>query len=389
MRFGSLFSGIGGFDLGLERAGHECAWQVEIDAACARVLADKFPRVARFEDVTQVGAGNLSPVDLICGGFPCQDLSVAGRRAGLAGDRSGLWFEFHRIIAEVTPRWVLIENVPGLLSSNDGRDMGVVLKGLEELGYGWAYRVLDAQFFGVAQRRERVFVVGSARGWASAAAVLFERASLRGDPAPIREAREDVASTIGGGASNRGWTDDLDRSGAFVANAEGSEGICLTSSAGAKGVNNQTPLLAFDLQQITNPNNRTRVEPGGPAPTISRKSSLHIAEAEEVANTLGTHHSHTATNATLAFHLTQDPIHGPVSPAVNSDASTGVLSPRGLVRRLTPREYERLFGFPDDYTLIGPKVKDGPRYAALGNTMAVPVMRWIGQRLQRVDDLLR
>ena len=164
MRVGSLFSGVGGFDLGLERAGHEIVWQVENDKQCRSVLRHHWPNVDLYEDVKDVGRTTLSSVDLICGGFPCQDLSVAGGRAGLAGERSGLWGEFHCIISELTPTWLLIENVPGLLSSNEGRDMAVIVHGLEELGYGWSYRILDSQYFGVPQRRRRVFIVGHSGG---------------------------------------------------------------------------------------------------------------------------------------------------------------------------------------------------------------------------------
>ncbi len=199
--FGSLFAGIGGFDEGLRRAGWQEAWQVEIDGACARVLENHFPGVERHQDVAQVGAHNLQPVDLVCGGFPCQDLSVAGRRKGLAGERSGLWFEFHRILAEIAPRWVLIENVPGLLSSNGGGDMAVVLSGLGELGYGWAYRVLDAQFFGVAQRRRRVFIVGCLGNPVGAVQVLFEPESCAGNPPPSRETQEGASSLFGDSAT--------------------------------------------------------------------------------------------------------------------------------------------------------------------------------------------
>src|SRR5690625_1118978 len=122
MTFGSLFAGIGGFDLGLEQSGMDCKWQVEIEPFPRRVLERHWPGLHRPEDVRDVGGNNLESVDLICGGFPCQDLSVAGRRAGLAGERSGLFFEFMRIVDELAPCWVLIENVPGLLSSAGGRD---------------------------------------------------------------------------------------------------------------------------------------------------------------------------------------------------------------------------------------------------------------------------
>lgn len=139
MRVGSLFSGIGGFDLGLERAGMTCSWQVEIDPFCQQVLAHHWPDTQRFEDVKEVGKHNLQPVELICGGFPCQDLSVAGNRAGLAGERSGLWFEFARIAGELRPNWIVVENVPGLFSSNKGQDFATVLKTIAELGYGVAH----------------------------------------------------------------------------------------------------------------------------------------------------------------------------------------------------------------------------------------------------------
>jgi DNA (cytosine-5)-methyltransferase 1 len=169
---GSLFSGIGGFDLGFERAGMDVRWQCEIDKTAREVLRRHWPDATVYEDVRNVGSG-AAAVDVVCGGFPCQDVSVAGRRAGLAGERSGLWFEFHRILAEVTPEWVVIENVPGLLSSNAGRDFATILRGLVELRYGVVWRVLDSQHFGVPQRRRRVFIVGHL-GDGRAAEVLFE-----------------------------------------------------------------------------------------------------------------------------------------------------------------------------------------------------------------------
>ena len=204
MRFISLFSGIGGFDLGFQRAGMECAGMVEIDKPCQEVLRRQFPGVPIYDDVREVGkkTHERGSIDLICGGFPCQDVSVAGKRAGIAGERSGLWYEFARIIDEIEPAWVVIENVPGLLSSNKGRDFAVILQWLAQRGYGVAWRVLDAQYFGVAQRRRRVFVVASF-GDGRAAEVLFEREGGPGVTQPRREAGEDVAPTIGG-VSNGG-----------------------------------------------------------------------------------------------------------------------------------------------------------------------------------------
>lgn len=156
---GSLFSGVGGFDLGFERAGMKVLWQCEKDPAARSVLRRHWPDVTCYEDVRDVGAHNLEHVDVICGGFPCQDLSIAGKRAGLTGERSGLWFEFARIVREMQPEWVVIENVPGLLSSNGGKDIGIILSSLEQYGYAVDCDILDTQNFGVPQRRRRVFLV--------------------------------------------------------------------------------------------------------------------------------------------------------------------------------------------------------------------------------------
>ena len=156
MTFGSLFSGIGGIDLGLERAGMECKWQVEIDPYCQKVLAKHWPDVRRYEDVRAVGADTLEAVDLIAGGFPCQDVSVAGKREGLKeGNRSGLWFEFHRIICELRPRYVFVENVPGLLANGMGRVLGDLAQG----GYDAEWEVLSAADVGAPHLRRRVWIV--------------------------------------------------------------------------------------------------------------------------------------------------------------------------------------------------------------------------------------
>lgn len=163
MNVGSLFSGIGGFDLGFERAGMRVAWQVELDPYCRAVLARHFPDAARFEDVQEVGAGELAPVDLICGGFPCQDLSTAGRGAGIDGARSSLWTEFARIVRELRPGYVVVENVPSLLTGKgkrwDRAPIGRVLGDLAEVGYDAEWAVLSAREFGAPHLRKRVWIV--------------------------------------------------------------------------------------------------------------------------------------------------------------------------------------------------------------------------------------
>lgn len=161
--FGSLFAGIGGLDLGLERAGMVCKWQVEIDDYCLKVLEKHWPHVKRYGDVRECGRHNLEPVDLICGGFPCQDVSSAGKRKGLKeGTRTGLWYEFARIIRELRPRWVLAENVPGLLSVDSGGGMGTVLRDLAESGYDAVWDCIPAAAFGAPHLRYRVFIVAHA-----------------------------------------------------------------------------------------------------------------------------------------------------------------------------------------------------------------------------------
>ena len=203
MTHGSLFTGIGGFDLAADRVGIETLWQCDFDPKCRETLAAHWPNIERIHDVRKIGPATR-PVDLVTGGFPCQDLSVAGRRAGLAGERSGLWHEYERILGLLKPRWVVVENVPGLLSSNRGRDFAVVLRGLVELGYGVCWRILDAQYFGLAQRRKRVFIVGSL-GDFSCSEVLFEPESVSGYSAPGRKEGAEVAAVLDCGAKGRGF----------------------------------------------------------------------------------------------------------------------------------------------------------------------------------------
>jgi len=211
--FGSLFSGVGGMDLGLEWAGWECRWQVEIDDWRRQVLTRHWPEVPKWKDVREfllagehgrhladgassnISGSDACRVDLICGGFPCQDLSVAGRRAGLAGERSGLFFEFARIAGELKPHWLLFENVPGLLSSNQGLDFAVILDTLDECGYGVSWRILNSQFFGVPQRRRRVFIVGHLGG-PCPPEILFESEGGGGNPQTGGKTGESIAHAL-------------------------------------------------------------------------------------------------------------------------------------------------------------------------------------------------
>lgn len=231
----SLFAGIGGFDLALTRAGVRVVAAVEIDPAARSVLRRQFPDVTLFEDVREVTGAHLRAAGFVPGrgvitaGWPCQGNSVAGRRGGLADPRSGLWTHVRRLLADTGAAWFIGENVPGLLSVNRGEDFGVVLDDLAGLGMGFCWRVLDAQHFGVPQRRRRVFVVGRAGGDPRGPAeVLLEPEGREGNPAPRSETRPNIAGTLGSRVGGSRTT-DLDGHGAYIV------GSLTTSSPGGIG----------------------------------------------------------------------------------------------------------------------------------------------------------
>ena len=231
LRYLSLFSGIGGFDLGFDRAGMVCAGQVEFDEKARAVLAKHWPDVPRLNDVREVQGHEFGTVDVIAGGFPCQDVSVAGRRAGLAGERSGLWFEFHRLIDRVRPRWAVIENVPNLLRTNGGGDFATILSGLAGSGYLPAWRVLNALSWGIPQQRRRLFIVGCYRA-GSAAQVLFNGET--GGLVPERESAP-IAERAFNRRGGYGWTE--------------TQGYILTLNGGASESHQggiETPLVIGD-----------------------------------------------------------------------------------------------------------------------------------------------
>lgn len=198
MRHASFFSGVGGLDLGFERAGIETVSVCEIDPYASSVLAERFPSAPNLGSITEVQANDIPEADIWSGGFPCQDLSVAGKRAGFSGKRSSLAFTFLDLVEQRRPRWIVLENVPGLFSSNGGADFGRLLYEVEQLGYGVAWRILDARYFGVAQRRRRVFIVGSF-GTDRAGEVLLECEGCERHPASSKSSWQAVAA----GASNR------------------------------------------------------------------------------------------------------------------------------------------------------------------------------------------
>lgn len=383
MRFGSLFSGIGGFDLAFERAGMTCAWQCEIDAAARNVLRQHF-NAPIIGDVRNVRPDTVSPVDLICGGFPCQDVSIAGKRAGLAGERSGLWFEFHRVIAEIRPQWVVVENVPGLLSSNGGRDFAAIVRGLVECGYGVAWRVFDAQYFGVAQRRRRVFVVGSL-GDGRAAQVLFESECVSWDSAQGGAARPAVAGTLAPGTRAGGVSDREIGSGVYALTAhhghlDPSEETFVFESRVARNGRGAPAAVSPPLKAQSGGTNK-----GDGAPLVFHGKASHhqsmnpsgVAPSLDASKELTVYYSHENR---------QDSIYNTDAPANALTVSrTRVMQSYAVdqgIRRLTPTECERLQGFPDGWTA---GQSDAARYRQLGNAVAVPVVEWIGRRIAQAE----
>lgn len=351
MRFLSLCSGIEAASVAWEPLGWRAVAYSEIEPFACAVLKARHPGVPNLGDMTKIkGEEYRGAVDLIVGGTPCQDFSVAGKRAGLAGERGGLALHYLHLVDYVSPRWVIWENVPGVLSSNGGRDFALFISTLGKLGYGWAYRVLDAQYFGVPQRRRRIILVGYFGDWRLAAAALFEPHCLCGNSAPRRKAAENVAGTI-------------------------------TTSAGRSGGK------GTDLSRITQALTG-RMGGGGPDDNKAQ-GGFYVPQPYETANTL-TRRMFKGVNSRLdegqtpvvCASLTSRPW------ADHESQETRLVSLRRRVRRLTPRECERLQGFPDDYTAIvyrGKPAADMPRYKALGNSMAVPVMRWIGERIALVE----
>lgn len=414
MTHGSLFTGIGGFDLGFERAGMQTVWQVESDAKAQETLVSHFEKVERFEDVRD--CKGLRSVDVVSGGFPCQDLSVAGRREGLAGERSGLWFEFARILEELRPRWVVIENVPGLLSSRTGRDFAVILRRLVELGYGVSWRVLDAQYFGVAQRRRRVFIIGSLGNY-SCCQVLFESEGLSGNPAPSRETGKEVAYSLRANPSHSGDKGDGGINTTLVAHTLRSRECKPGGSMPGRGGEDDFNVIAtgWDIERCrihdsrgVSPTLAAQEGRGHGVPTIAvveqnnvsstpAKPSLRASETPNFAivNCLDGAQGGPDDNAAQAGQLVLSVSENQRGELRTSEVAAQLTSGGGKpgqgypavtgqfgVRRLTPTECERLQGFPDGWTGMH---KDTVRYRQIGNAVAVPVAEWIGKQIVRVN----
>ena len=436
MRYISVCSGIEAATVAWHSLGWEPVAFAEIDAFPSAVLAHRFPTVPNLGDISKV---DWSPyhgtVDLVVGGTPCQSFSIAGKREGLDG-ASGLVFEYFRLLREVQPRWFVWENVPGSFSSNKGADFQSILREWDKLGYHVAWRVLDAQHFGVPQRRRRIFAVGHLGDWRYPAQVLFEPDSLRRDSQKSGKARKGSAATAEAGSRidwparvgstlnahfgekmglenqhiNQGaplfvpgvMSQFGDKSGALLARHD-------SSPCADRGMT----VVAFQQNQLG------EVRTGNVAGTLNTNSNPSGRNTPMICGTLAASGAGTSRPAGQGNEL--DFLVPSLSPTMlrmrsgcegggdkgallSEDRSltlatgndqilfepTVELMPRLAVRRLTPTECERLQGFPDGYTDIPWRGKenspDGPRYKALGNSMAVPCMRWIGERINNIEN---
>ena len=421
MRYLSVCSGIEAASVAWESLGWTPVAFAEIEKFPSKVLAHHYPGVANLGDMTRFREWDIErdAVDVLVGGTPCQSFSVAGLRKGLDDPRGNLELTFIAMVEHFKPEWVIWENVPGVLSSSGGRDFGSFLGALGQLGYGFAYRVLDAQHFGVPQRRRRVFVVAHSSGDSRRAAeVLFEPESLRGDS--TKSNRKGEKSTSSSASS-------VDANG--IQRTVGT--LCADTHPGAYSGQDAYTGRLVPVMYESHPMDSRITGPVDPSPTVAARwgtgggntplvqhtyrKSRRAQSAEDfetwvpdgVTNTLNCfdlgdirsvdivveHPAHafkirgvghyTGTNGGVAKpgtggsgYMGQDEKAYTIATSQDQQIMHGM-----AVRRLTPTECERLQGFPDGYTDIMPETPDGPRYKALGNSMAVPVMRWIGSRI--------
>ena len=424
MNYLSVCSGIEAATVAWHHMGWKPVGFSEIEKFPSQVLAHHYPQVTNFGDMTKYKEWKLDDsIGLLVGGTPCQSFSVAGLRKGLEDPRGNLALTYVGILDKFRPKWCIWENVPGVLSSGNGKDFGAFLGALAELGYGFAYRVLDAQNFGVAQRRRRVFVVGCLGDWESAAKVLFESESLSRNIKQSRKTRQETSNSFipsvvgtldtecGGGRKAHqsvmsGHFIPTFVESSFGAFSENSIGGTIKASGGGMGGGSETlvyenhgtdsrikeitisptvtarwgtggnnvPLAqntVWDTTNITSPQNGSNPKPNDPCHTLAKGQHPPLLTSQFCDTYNGTIQGNVAATMTADM---AGPTHS--GPKVMQNMA---------VRRLTEVECERLQGFPDNYTNIKENCPSGPRYKALGNSMAVPVMRWIGERINLIN----
>ena len=458
MNYLSVCSGIEAATVAWHHMGWKPIGFSEIEKFPSQVLAHHYPQVTNFGDMTKYKEWKLDDsIGLLVGGTPCQSFSVAGLRKGLDDPRGNLALTYVGILDKFRPKWCIWENVPGVLSSGGGRDFGAFLGALGELGYGWAYRVLDAQNFGVAQRRRRVFVVGCLGGWESAAKVLFESESLSGN---IKKSRKQVQNAAAYVADSVGTlcardskglsSNDLNAGKAIVEvipiNSQATQykggGANRNNDGKGNGLGIGKP--GDPMNTLTTSNVHAIAYVADKCPTITASGSgysrpgnapteheTYVAFALQGAGSTSQNVNGSGYKEEQSFTLNVTDVHGVAigfntnarpdemnflenqsntlttgqragvgciggqhpNAAIGEEISPTLTNAMGAggghvpiignmaVRRLTEVECERLQGFPDNYTNIKENCPSGARYKALGNSMAVPVMRWIGERI--------
>ncbi|MDQ3159442.1 MAG: DNA (cytosine-5-)-methyltransferase [Pseudomonadota bacterium] len=457
MRYLSLFSGMEAAHLAWAPLGWECAGVAEIEPAACQLLAHRLPNVPNLgsvTDITDEQIAALGQIDVVIGGSPCQDLSVAGKRAGLGGARSGLFHQqlriFHAARHLCGARWLVWENVPGAFSSNRGLDFAVVAGemagcelpvpadgwGSEGLALGdnglveWA--VLDAQWFGVAQRRRRVFAILDTGDWANRRPVLLERESLRGDSAPRRESWKDVAPTISARTSGGGGLGaDFDLDGGLIPELA----RCVTTGEAKRQDWETCTIIPAIAHTLNTQHGATEDETGGGTPLVpvafyqDQASAVRFTVPAQTLSTrcgqIANEQTYLLTSDAIAFGGQMSSVQTDVelsqtlqaknpqavaigfvpkappnsrsmgereeqSPTITTHQNGQGVFAGMAVRRLTPRECERLQGATDDHTLVpnkhGKPMADGPRYKMLGNSFAVPVIHWIGRQIDHATN---
>ena len=438
MKYATVASGIEAPTVAWEPLGWEPQFFSEIEPFPNKVLKHHYPLVPNYGDMTKYKEWpDHEQLGLICGGTPCQSFSIAGLRKGLDDPRGNLSLIYLGIVARYRPRWLIWENVYGVLSSNRGRDFGSFIGGIQKIGYSFCWRVLDAQYFGVPQRRRRVFLVGYLGDWRPPFAVLFEPESLRGYSKKSKAEGQEIAPTITGGSGEDSCKGKQSGSDRLITVQGISEEMNISEEQAGplmrsgQGTNKQG--VAYRMQGFGD------YEPDDKARALKSrdyKDATDLVCAVRTANTNANGHgisiekAHTLDGAKgqcIAFQPSELRLRGSITM---KDKATTLLEGQGkytdndmqviydhIVRRFTPVECERLQGFTDNYTLIpgiGRTIKkahaeivmylmtnfgfseatakrfamhpDNARYKALGNSMAVPVVRWIGKRIQLWED---
>ena len=384
MRHASFFSGVGGLDIGFTRAGMETVSLSEIEPYACQILSERFPGIPNLGDITKLEGKEIPDAEIWTGGFPCQDLSLAGKRAGFDGERSVLAFSFLNLVERRRPRWLVLENVLGLFSSSKGRDFGRLLHEMDELGYSVAWRTLDARYFGVAQRRRRVFIVASLIE-DGAAQVLFECEGNCGHLGASSQARQEATSGAAGGSGVWGTFHppfDADRMRDPDGVAAGLDDQQLVEAATTVKTDPQR-VGNFELYDFP----KDSVAPSM-ASTRARNQIAYSIREDAKANNFSANEIKVA-NALQALWPGEQSHHAQTFIIGSSyDGYNQKLDPDGPHRTL------RIGRDSTDFVVAEPGVSNDPllpegldmhRYRVCGNGIAAPVAEWIARRVIAVD----